>query len=817
MHGLTLLAQANPSPDRVTDWLQWMFVWGEPSITEARAWGGLMTWAKVVGLYCLMAWVVGWLLASARANTVVRKSNPIKLYVVLAAIVAGLVAAMLGVLDQTGQLKLAAIPPGSGIKPANWLGLLGGALLIALIEYQLWTVLRKRGNGADLACLLALHVAFVLGFVVARLWIGEFVVLSKARLGAMKLPEEGLVVPDWRVLGTRIGVTYMGLVALVRILSMMAGEVVSLRWRRIYSIAWQAVVEANRSNRAPWVVVSVFAVILAFTHWFLRSGGERDAELSKMFVSTLTLLCSLLISVMVGFVAPRSMPRDIQNQTIYTVVSKPVRRLELIWGRLLGYLVLVTALLAIFGGISLIYLDRVVYSRIDLVREEAAKLRASRPDYAKLLDANADQLAGRMSARVPVMGSLSFVDSMNTARRRGIDVGQEQVTRSHIEGATPARALWKFGLVRDPFDPRRTLDLRVPVASLLLPGTLESVEDRLLNLQDEQAMAAQGRGRTDATATEVARSASETQARDAEITSLREQLQGLRDQEKDFRQKAANPAMPAAEKTKFRQLAQDLHSRAIPVEMTFTIYRTTKGVLGDPVLASMAVKNPRPGTRVHTSLFPIREYYTNRQSIPASSLVGSRGNLEIEVRCATTNQYLGMAESDLYILASQGGWRVNFLKGLAGIWLQAMVLSAIGLFAGTFLSWPVALLTTVAFFVAGEVAFGALAQLSLQAELGGGPFESLIRLLSHENLMNDLAPTPAVIVAKTADAIVMPAMSRLVYLVPNFGALDVTNTVANGFAVTWSQLRDLILMGLGYALPFSVAGYFILKNREVAA
>ena len=148
-----------------------------------------------------------------------------------------------------------------------------------------------------------------------------------------------------------------------------------------------------------------------------------------------------------------------------------------------------------------------------------------------------------------------------------------------------------------------------------------------------------------------------------------------------------------------------------------------------------------------------------------------------------------------------------------------MVLTAIGLFAGTFLSWPVAVLTTIAFFVAGEVAFGFLAEFSLiaQQERGGGPFESLHRLLSHQNMVSTLAPTPAVVVAKTADAIVLPVMSRLVYLVPNFAALDVTNTVAEGFAVTWTQIRNLLLMGLGYALPFSIAGYFILKNREVAA
>ena len=61
------------------------------------------------------------------------------------------------------------------------------------------------------------------------------------------------------------------------------------------------------------------------------------------------------------------------------------------------------------------------------------------------------------------------------------------------------------------------------------------------------------------------------------------------------------------------------------------------------------------------------------------------------------------------------------MKGLFGIWLQAMVLTAIGVFAGTFLSWPVALLTTIAFFVAGQLAFAFLVDFSRQAILGGGP------------------------------------------------------------------------------------------------
>jgi hypothetical protein len=176
-----------------------------------------------------------------------------------------------------------------------------------------------------------------------------------------------------------------------------------------------------------------------------------------------------------------------------------------------------------------------------------------------------------------------------------------------------------------------------------------------------------------------------------------------------------------------------------------------------------------------------------------------------------------MAESDFYLLADSGNFGENFMKGLFGIWLQAMVLTAIGVFAGTFLSWPVALLFTIAFFVAGHAATALLKDFFLQSMVGGGPFEALLRLISHENQVSELSPTLSVVVAKTFDAIVMPVMTRMAYLIPNLGALDVSNTVAEGFAVTGGQILTDSLIALSYALPFSIAGYFILKNREVAA
>jgi hypothetical protein len=90
-------------------------------------------------------------------------------------------------------------------------------------------------------------------------------------------------------------------------------------------------------------------------------------------------------------------------------------------------------------------------------------------------------------------------------------------------------------------------------------------------------------------------------------------------------------------------------------------------------------------------------------------------------------------------------------------------------------------------------------------------------LLGHDNQMSELAPTLAVVLAKTFDQALMPFLSRLVYLIPNLNVLDVSNTVSEGFAVGTDILIGNVLLGLGYAIPFTIAGYYILKSREVAA
>lgn len=802
LDSIFLLAQANaaapaqPAPSALMNFMGWVYLLGDPAITTKGILGSLLTWLKIIGLFSLVSWVGARILAAVKD----RISLPALSGIAAAGLLGGLVSILLQVLQTTGRLSLPII---AGVSPAAILGLVSIIAVAAWVEATLWVSMSRRERSGDKLLLIVMHVALAFGMISGIVIVRNFATTQNVNVPFTEGVQQG----------ARMGLTFMGYTALAMLLYRLGLEMLRVNPIRTLAIAWLARKESTRRMWAPYVVLAVFLVVLAFTHWFLQP--PRPAEMSRLFVGTLTLLCSLLITLMIIFLSPLSLPTDIQQQTIYTIVSKPVSRLEMIWGRIVGFMTLVTLIIALFGGISYIYLIRQVNSTIGATTAEADKLRNDNPLRASQLDDQAEQLAARMSARVPVKGSLVFRDSKGTPQIKGIDVGQELEYRTHVEGATPSKGIWRFGVISHPFDEVRNmaardggkmpeapqypiLDRRVPVENFLRIGSIEAIDNQIASLKTQQAQGTKGL--------------------DSQIAALTAQRQPManKDAELQVALKAAQAADNKAEVARVQGELAIIHSDPFRVEMSFTIYRTTKGRVGEPVFASIKVVNPVTSEQ-YENTFPVREYYTDYQDIPASLLVGSNGYLNIEIQCISSTQYLGMAESDLFILASNGNFFWNFVRGLLGVWLQALVLTSIGVFAGTFLSWPVALLTTIAFFIGGQVAFNYLQEFAFQAQTGGGPFESLYRLLSHDNQMSDLTPTVAVVTAKTLDSLIMPVMSRLVYVVPNFASLDVSNSVADGFAVTDSKVIGNALMAFAYALPFSVAGFFVLKNREVAA
>ena len=801
--------------------LLWLFLASDPtSAARESLVGGILTWVKAVSLICLVCWVVAWLLIGVKER-IVTQGRWFDYVGLLGAILIPL-AVMLKVLEDAERIPKYRI---GGYAPAVVAAVLCIFCLVLWAEIGLARTIGRLGRRRDSLVLVGIHVGLAagvgLGLYLHRLFVGLGVVP-----GAAPGRPGGYSWIDGLIFGVGFGLTYMGYVVLLRVFWEFVAELFLIRGRRLHSIARLAIYESNRRMWAPWVVITVFLLVLAFTHWFLQP--PRAAEMGRLYVGTLSLLCSLLLTVMVTIMTPLSLPTDIQQQTIYTVVSKPVRRSELIWGRMIGYMALVTVLVAVFGGISLLYLWRTVGATLVAteLQAEKAKKEGRVSEYKQLLE-QAEQLRTRMQARVPIKGSLSFLDSRGTPHAVGIDVGAEQPMkepRSHIEGGTLSAAIWRYGkLVPNPFTPPgqrpNYLNREIPLADFILPDTAEWHLDRYYNLDAQIRAARREKDQPSVSAARVNQLDLAIERNQKERARVSGEYEAILKRLRDLKARAADLAKKgdARGAAQVREEAAGLSSPQIKVEMTFNVYRTTKGQIGQPVFAQIEAINPVLQKKYEGPVFPIKEYYTNSVMLPSWILAGSEGALQIQITCLTQNQYLGMAESDLYLLSSSGNFGFNYMKGLFGVWLQAMVLTAIGVFAGTFLSWPVALLTTIFFFVAGQLAFAFLVDFSRQAIVGGGPFESLIRIVSHDNQMSELTPTAAVVLAKTLDSLAMPVMSMLVFLVPNFQVLDVSDMVADGFMVSWRVMISNFLLALGYALPFSFAGYLILKNREVAA
>ena len=121
---------------------------------------------------------------------------------------------------------------------------------------------------------------------------------------------------------------------------------------RIWAMAYLAIQEAIRKK----VVIGfgVFILILMFAGWYLDPRSDNPAKLYLSFVMTAS---SYIVLLMALFMSVFSLPGDIRNKTIYTVVTKPVYASEVVLGRILGFTLIGTAFLIIMCVLSYLFVQ----------------------------------------------------------------------------------------------------------------------------------------------------------------------------------------------------------------------------------------------------------------------------------------------------------------------------------------------------------------------------------------------------------------------------------------------------------------------------
>jgi hypothetical protein len=539
------------------------------------------------------------------------------------------------------------------------------------------------------------------------------------------------------------------------------GDLAHMSLRRVMALTWLSVKESLR--RRVVVVFAIFILVLLYAGWFLDPKSPNPALLYLSFVLTAT---SYLVLLMALFLSTLSLPADIKNRTLHTIVTKPVRTSEIVLGRILGFMTVGTMLLVVMGAISYVFVIRGLAHTHQLKAEDLHQVEGAvagqttltgRTSYARnhshvvtivrtddghyqghvepeqghwhtiSVEQEGDHQVyklgpaqGMLMARVPIYGKLSFRDRSGQPAAKGINVGNEWTYRSYISGGSLAAAIWTF--------------------------------------------------------------------------------QGIK--ESDF-------------------------PRGLPIEMTLSVFRTYTGEIEKGIPGSLSLRNPRTGKTVEVRIFTAKEYRIDTQFIPREIVSPSgekldlfkdfvdNGTVEVWLRCVAPEQYFGAAQADMYLRAPDGYFTLNFVKGYVGIWLQMMLLVGMGVMFSTFLSAPVAILATAGMLLGGFF-HEFLFKLATGQTFGGGPFESLLRMLTQENIISELQPGLRTVVVQTLDRLAEPFMLIMATLLPDFGRFSFSDYVAYGFNIPDFQILKFTVRMLAYVAPMFVAGFYFLKSREVA-
>jgi ABC-type transport system involved in multi-copper enzyme maturation permease subunit len=457
----------------------------------------------------------------------------------------------------------------------------------------------------------------------------------------------------------------------------------------------------------------------------------------------------------------------VRQQTIHTVLTKPVERYEIFLGRFLGYVLVMTAVLAVMTAFSLLYV-----------------LRGVAPEAA-------DE---SLKARVPVYGSMQFEGTESPDK--ATNVGDEWDYRQYIGYNSPQQppqyAVWSIPNLPADLNGRA----KVPCEFTFQVYRTTTGE---LNKGVFCSFAAESWLWDPSRRPEF----------DAERKRLRdEQRRGGGPASEDeiddkLAEKFGYYELPSKEVTNYHTQALEL-----PGGLFRNYFRPREELVHD--LEALQAKQQKGGL----SSAEEQQVALLERGVHG----GARPPLHVRVRCISRTQFVGMAKYDLYLLDHDGGrpaFMANFFKGAVGIWLWLVLVIGVALACSTYLSGVISWICTLFLFLVGLFREHAI-EVALGKNQGGGPAESLLRLFGRQTLAAPLEGGTVSTVATHSDEVWRWFMRRFIDVLPNVNGSDFSSFVANGFSVPGSVLGWTLLFLAGYLLLWAVLAYYLIKSREIA-
>ncbi len=554
-----------------------------------------------------------------------------------------------------------------------------------------------------------------------------------------------------------------------------------MRPRRILALAGLAFREAMR--RKVLYVVGLFVVLLLLAGWYLNPQSDDPARLYISFVLTTT---NYLVLALALFISAFSLPEDIKNKTLYTIVTKPVRATEIVLGRMLGFAAMGTVILIPMGLISYVFVTR----GLDHRHEQVADVR--------------ELGSGRLEGETD---HTQFHSHGFTLDENGIGATDMVRGHRHLVTRNPDGS-FEIG------EPTGALRARVPsYGSLLFRDRSGHLQEHGIDVGNEQMSGGYG---------------------SAGISRLIGVAKGSRKIEHGY---VEGGGLGTAEYT-FSDVTPERYPDMIAIDLTLRAYRSYKGNIEKGIRGSLTMKHPTKPIESNPIGFTVDEYAVDQKILPLEiegsdgsttrmlnvfeDLVDENGDMTVVVRCLDDAQYLGMTPASVYLRPTDHAFAWNLAKAYISIWLQMVMVTAFGVMFSTFLTGPVAMVATAACVLLGfsaEQIYNTRHYIDIGQDAGGGPLESIVRLATQDAMTTQLDVDPvAATVIKTVDAGIVYTLDALATSLPNLPKMVSTaEYAAAGFDIFGALLGRYAVATFGYVLLAFLISYFTLKAREIAA
>ncbi len=534
----------------------------------------------------------------------------------------------------------------------------------------------------------------------------------------------------------------------------------------VWAVAKLSFKEAIRSQ-VLWIFLIVFVPFL-FPVQFLIGGNAKPADEMRATTAIVTVILSLLTLFPAVLIASFGIPDDIKRLSIYTIVSKPIERFEVVLGRFTGYVSLMSLVMLALTGVSLVMLTNSNVS--DRARAET------------------------YTARVPYRGKLEFksivaAERLDKTEFTGTNVGREFDYRRYIAGAdiSPQRAIWKFATV--PTELTRARDDRVPV---------EFTFDIYKMTKGEQDKGAITKFQFVTHNAPLKQPAVKNEHEWLWLSKEREDQYKAR--VKEFKDQGLDVLNPAVAHPRNKAVWDAVNK----LTEEFGYYEIGGKEVFDYQV--MSVEIPAGLFRNALKNEPGKDK-DNVTPLPRFS---------IYVKCESEGQLLGAAEPDLYLLQNQMPYWFNFFKGMVGLWCRLCIVIGVAVALSTYLSGVLTLLATSFIYNAGSFT-DHLNDLASGRNVGGGPFQSMSQLVKAEQGTMPLSDSASTRALLFGDKFMAWVVRRFQNMVPDVDSFSWGHFVSEGFNVNTEYLVINLLVTFGYLLPWAVVAYYLMNNREVAA